>query len=272
MNDIDLLDEQLKASFDTAHIDPRWAAPGWTDPVARVRRRAAVVRRRVAAVTVIAAVVAIAGVAAVVPHLRSADRISVQPAGGDVAATGLPWLLTPAQYAAYSAAHPSPSAAPDHVASPAPADAELQSLQADAVAALPAGARVVRADAADGGVRGDAVVWLRLADGTPVVVEREKLDYPRVLSTSTAPSSTDTAAPEHFTDPATWDDGTAYTVITGSLWGYGLDAQTHWQGPFVWTVTPDGWFTYWTAPVGAHRLLGWARAGDKTFTVGGGAG
>lgn len=269
-SDLDVLERRLTHSFTGAHDDPRWSGDCWLDPVDRVRRARRAHNRRVAIASGIAATGLVAAAVAGISALPSShDRVGVVgPAGHGATGTGLDWLLTNSQYDAYTAAHPSPSPAIDRVPSPAPVDDELRSLQADVAAALPAGVRTVRADSADGGVRSAATVWLRLADGTPVAVERTRLDYPRVLSAETGPGTTETVAPEQFTDPQTWSDGTAYSVITGSGWGYGFDSDTQWAGPFVWTATGDGWFTTWTAPVAVDRLLGWAEAADAHFVAG----
>jgi hypothetical protein len=267
-SDLDVLERRLSQSFVAAHDDPRWAGDTWLDPMGRLGRARRAHNRRIAAVSALAATGLAAGAIAGVSALSTtSDRVRVVgPAGHPDAGSGLDWLLTTAQYDDYTAAHPSPSPPVDRVPSPAPVDDQLRGLEADIAAALPADAQTVRADAADGGVNGDATVWLRLSDGTPVAVERLRLEYPRVLSTTTD-SSTEELAPEHFTDPQTWDDGTAYTIVTGQAWGYGLDEQTQWDGPFVWTVTSDGWFTMWTAPVSRDRLLGWAQAADAHFTA-----
>lgn len=270
--DQDAIDSRLMQSFAAADDDPRWAGDSWSDPMGRVRRARRRHDRRVATVCALATAGLLAGGVAGVSALSSAqDRVRVVgPTGQDATGTGLDWLLTPSQYGAYTAAHPSPSPAVDRVPSPAPADNELQRLQADVAAALPSGVQTIRADAADGGVRGAATVWLRLDDGTPVAVERSRLTYPRALTTdtasgTTASGTTGAVAPERFTDPETWPDGTAYTVITGSGWGYGFDRATQWSGPFVWTATGDGWLTMWTAPVPTQRLLDWAQAADAHF-------
>jgi hypothetical protein len=71
-------------------------------------------------------------------------------------------------------------------------------------------------------------------------------------------------------EPAEWSDGTAYTVLTGNALGYAFGVDQQWSGPVVWTVTADGWFTSWTAPVPTATLLGWAEAGDRHFTAGAG--
>ena len=265
-SDLDVLERRLTQAFTATHNDARWAGDGWPDPMGRLQRARRTQTRRIAVVSAVAAAGLAAGAVAGVSALSSSrDRVRVVgPAGQGDTGSGLQWLLTSSQYDAYTRAHPSPSPAVDRVPSPAPADDQLRSLQADIAAALPADARTVRADAADGGVNGDATVWLRLSDGTPVAVERLRLNYPRVLSTTTD-SSTEEIAPEHFTDPQTWADGTAYTVVTGQAWGYGMDERTQWSGPFVWTATADGWFTVWTAPVSTDRLLGWAEAADAHF-------
>jgi len=260
-----LLERRLEESFAAAHDDPRWAGDGWTDPVGRLRKAGRAHRRRVAVASGLSVAAIAGGAAAAVSAIpASNDRVGVTaPMAHGQSGTGLDWLLTRSQYDAYTAAHPSPSPATDRVPSPAPVDDELRSLQADIAAALPNGVETVRADAADGGARGDATVWLRLADGTPVAVERYRLDYPRVLATDTDPATTETVAAEQFSDPQTWSDGSAYTTITGQGWGYAFGRGTEWSGPFVWTVTPDGWFTSWTAPVTTEKLLGWAQAADE---------
>ncbi len=268
----ELLDAELTKAFDRAHDAPQWSSPAWPDPAGRIRRRAARTRTRRAVAGVAATAVVAGGVVAAAQLLPTGEDRVVPAEGGRAAATaggdGTAWLLSPKDYEAYTAAHPSPSPSTDLVASPAPDDAELAQLQADIAAAVPATAQTVRADAADGGARGSATVWLRLADGTPVAVERYRLDYPRVLSADTDPAATEKLAPEQFTAPRTWADGTAYTVVTGMGFGYGFDAQTQWNGPFVWTVTPDGWFTSWTAPVDPQRLVDWAHSADAAFTSG----
>jgi hypothetical protein len=264
--DNDLLDRDVHVAFDAAHHDPRWSGPVWTDPVARVRAGARARRRRAAAVASVLTVALLGAGAVAVQTLRPAtDRLQASPGAGDDS-SGLRWLLTPAQWDTYTAAHPSPSPMADHVASPAPADDGLRRLQSDVAAALPAGAHEVRADAADGGLAADAVVWFRLGDGTPVAVERRPLDYPLALELSTGGPVTERTPPEHFTDPLTWPSGTAYSVVTGQALGYGFGEGTEWSGPIVWTATPDGWFTSWTAPVDTDRLVGWAQAADANFT------
>jgi len=267
----DVLDDELTSAFERAHEAPQWAMPGWPDSAGRVRRAATRARTRYAAAAAVGLTLVAGGALAAVHALPSGEDRVLPSNGGNSTdangATGAKWLLSPSDFDAYTAAHPSPSPSTDRVPSPAPSDAQLAQLQRDVSAALPAGATTVRSDAADGGVRGDAIIWLRLADGTPVAVERTRLDYPRVLSTA-VDSATEEVAPEHFTDPQTWADGTAYTIVTGQAFGYGLDRQTQWSGPFVWTVTPDGWFTMWTAPVASDTLLGWAQSADASFVGG----
>jgi hypothetical protein len=277
----DLIEQQLTESLNAAHHDPRWAGSVWIEPVGRVRRAARSARTR----TVVAGGVGLAvlgaglavGLQAITP---GTDRVGViHPAGdGSSPASGLDWLMTSRQYAAYVAAHPSPSPSRDLVASPAPRSAELDQLLSDVAAAAP-DARTMREDAADGGERAHAVVWLTLADGTPAAVERYRLDYPLEAGAPTGPRSTATPAGngtdpliyEQFTDPATWDDGTAYTVATGNAMGYaveqGQSPDSAWSGPVIWTVTPDGWFTSWTAPVSVDRLTRWAQESDAHFAA-----
>lgn len=276
MSDLELLDRELTDAFERAHEAPQWALPSWPDAASRVSRAAIRARaRRVTAAAAVVVAVATGAVVSAAAVTTSDDQVHYAPAaGGDGSGTadqtGAQWLLSSNNYAQFTAAHPSPSAAPDLVPSPAPQDAELTQLQTDIAAALPTGAGTVRADAADGGVRGQATVWLRLADGTPIAVERHRLTYPLDLGwpEETASGGGSPAVTEHFTDPVTWEDGTAYTVLTGDLFGYGFGAGTEWNGPTVWTVTPDGWFTMWTAPVSVDKLLSWARSADGSFAAG----
>ena len=280
-----LLEQRLEESFAVAHDDPRWAGDAWNDPVGRLRRAGRTHRRRVAVASGLS-VAALAGAAgaAISAIPASDDRLGVTaPMAGGQTGTGLDWLLTRDQYDAYAAAHPSPSPYYAKVASPAPGNDELQALEADMVAALPTGVRTVRADAADGGNAGQLTVWMRLQDGTPVVAERQKLGYPYedpgyngASPVPTAGSeSSEPSLTEVYTDPETWSTGTAYTVETGNVEGTGVSADPshdlsaqEWHGPFVITVTGDGWFTRWTAPVSVDRLLGWAQAGDAHFVGG----
>jgi hypothetical protein len=268
-----VLDRTLSAAFDAAHTDPRWSGGEWHDPVNRVRGAARTARRRLASLVVVAAVVATGGAVSAVAALHpGADRLSVRPAGPGTG-TGLDWLLTADQYTAYAASHPTPSPAADHVPSPAPLGADTQRLQDDVRSALGA-ADTLRVDAADGGQAGHSVLWLRV-DGTPVAVERYRLDYPLLAGWVDQPGPTatpaggapGTAPREDFTTPQAWPDGTAYTVATGDAVGYAFGKDEQWAGPVVWTVTADGWLTLWTAPVNPGRLLGWARAADASFTI-----
>jgi hypothetical protein len=272
----DVLDRTLTAAFDAAHTDPRWSGGEWHDPVRRVRAASRTARLQVASLVAVAAVAVAGGGVTAVHTLRPGpDRLRLAPAApASGTGTGLDWLLTPEQYKAYGAVHPSPSPDADVVASPAPIDADANRLQADVVSAL-GEADVLRIDAADGGLAGHAVLWLRV-DGTPVAVERYRLDYPLLAGwvdqpgpTATPAGGTRDAAPrEDFTTPQTWPDGTAYTVATGDAVGYAFGPDEQWTGPIVWTVTPDGWLTWWTAPVTPDRLLGWAHVAADHFAAG----
>ena len=270
-NDVDLLDRPVLDAFERAHADARWAGNAWTDPLPRLRAGARASRRRSAAAAglavVAAAGVGVAGAKVLGPGV---DRLRSAPIASPGSGTGLDWLLTPAQYDAYTAAHPSPSDNPRRVPSPVPVDAEAQRLQADVNAAV-GDETTLRLDAADGGEQGHAVMWLRVG-GTPVAVERYQLAYPLVAGDTAQP----TAAPgatgdsaETFTSPRTWSDGTAYTVASGHAMGYAFSKDEQWSGPVVWTVTTDGWLTSWTAPVAADQLLSWAQTADEHYTAGG---
>ena len=269
-----LLEQRLEESFAVAHDDARWAGEAWTDPVGRLRRAGRAHRRRVVVASTLG-VAALAGgaVAAVTAIPASNDRLGVVgPASGGQTGSGLDWLLTLTDFRTYQAAHPQPSARPEMVPSPAPRDSSLAGLEDDLQAVLPAGTRVLRDDAAAGGTKGMLEVELRLPDGNPVFVQRQKLDYPVALAAYTGSGTPDPGfADEHFTDPQTWADGTAYSVITGSSWGYSLpraEGGDNWAGPYVYTATANGWFTAWTAPVSTDRLLGWAQAADAHFAGG----
>lgn len=273
------LERRLAESFKAAHDEPRWAGEDWTDPVNRVRHAHRTQSRRIAAVSAVATAGLVAGgIATVAAVTGSQDQVRViGPAGHGDTGTGLDWLMTRDQFRTYVAAHPSPSPATDRVPSPAPVDDELRSLQADVTAALPAGTRIVRADAADGGNAGEATVMTKLPDGTPVVIERRHLDYPMedpgYNGASPVPTATIGTSPDEppltevYTDPRTWSTGTAYSIVTGNVMGMGVPSEGGWMGPFVWTATADGWFTSWTAPVPSERLLGWAQAADAHFVA-----
>jgi hypothetical protein len=266
-----LLERRLEESFAVAQDDPRWSAECWTDPLGRLRRaRRTQGRRLMGAAALAAAGVFVAAALGVSAWQRSNDQLRViSPAGPAATGSGLDWLLPLHDYHSYVAAHPQPSGGPDIVPSPAPRNEELAALEDDIRAVLPAGTRVLRDDAAAGGAEGMLEVELRLPDGTPIYVQRQKLDYPIALAAYTGTGSPDPGvADEHFTDPNTWPDGTAYSVITGSSWGYGFPSSEggdFWSGPYVYTATGKGWFTAWTAPVSSDRLLGWAQAADEHF-------
>lgn len=268
-HDLDVLDRPLREAFERAHTDTRWAGRAWPDPVPRVRAGVRVSRVRTTALAG-AAVIVLAGVGGVLvtkaaqPAVDSL-RAPIATQGGG---SGLDWLLTPEQYDAYSAAHPSPSAGPQKAPSPAPIDADARRLEADVTAAV-GSADPVRLDPADGGDVGHAVLWLHV-DGTPLAVERYRLRYPLVAGDQ-AETTAGAARPggaESFTAPQEWPDGTAYTVATGTVMGYAFGADERWSGPVVWTVTPDGWLTSWTAPVPAQQLLAWAHAAEEHDAAG----
>jgi hypothetical protein len=279
MSSNDLIDRRVTDALNRAHDDPRWAGSEWTDPVGRVRRAARSGRALHVGVSAIGITALGVGAGFGLHALSSpSDQVRVVSpagAGGQSQASGLDWLMTPQQFDTYMTAHPSPSPTLDLVASPAPASDELLQLEADARAAMPGGLTIDRADAADGGERGHAVIWATRADGTQVVVERYKLDYPLEAGLPAGPRPTATpdgpgsprSADEVFTVPRTWTDGSAYTALTGDALGYSTGAGA-WNGPFVWTATSEGWFTSWTAPVSTERLLGWAQAADAHFTAG----
>jgi hypothetical protein len=267
-----VLEMRLEDSFAAAHDDPRWGGDTWADPVGRLRRANQTYRHRLAAASFLGVVALTAGVVAGVAALRSSgDEVRITPLtqGSAGSGSGLNWLLPLNDYRSYEAAHPQPSAGPQTVPSPAPRDSALATLEDDVRAVLPAGTHILRDDPAAGGAKGMLQVELRLPDGSPVFVQRQKLDYPVPLAAYTGPGAPDPGfADEHFTDPQSWADGTAYSVITGSSWGYSFPASEggdSWAGPYVYTATSDGWFTAWTAPVPADKLLGWAQAADEHF-------
>jgi hypothetical protein len=253
------LHEVLHALRDGELVQPP-ASPGTAHRVetaARAWRR----RQRVAAA---ALVVLLAGGAFTAVRLLpgpAAGRIVPTSPGGQHGPrpSGLAWLLTPARWAAYTAAHPSPSPNPVMVPSPAPPNAALRELESDALHVLP-GARVVRADSADGGQQGQLVIWLRLGN-LPVVVSRNLLHYPIEAGGF--------LGSEHVSRPRRLATGSAVAVLSGGADGYSALGRT-WSGPFVWTVTPDGWFTAWTAPVPVGEVLRWAVRSDQRFVASGG--
>ncbi|MDQ1703664.1 MAG: hypothetical protein QOF18_30 [Frankiaceae bacterium] len=274
----DLIERRLHDAMGAAHDDPRWAGPEWSDPVRRVRRAARSRRAgRVGAAVAGLAVVSVGAGIALHALSPGADRVRVLPPATGSQGSGADWLLTPQQFDAYVAAHPSPSPTANSVASPAPVTADLQQLESDLRAGVPGALTINRSDSADGGQRGHSVIWATRADGTQVVVERYKLDYPLEAGLPDGPRPTATPdgpatshpADETFTSPRSWSDGSAYTVLTGDALGYSTGAGEAWSGPYVWTVTPDGWFTAWTAPVTVDTLTGWAQAADVSFVAAG---
>jgi hypothetical protein len=223
-------------------------------------------------VLVVAALVG-GGVVGLQSLAPGADRVRVvgpadQPGASG---TGLDWLLTREQYLRYTSAHPEPSPGYEKVPSPAPVDDALRALTADVKGALGAVA-LMRQDAADGGAKGRTVIDVRTTSGDPLVVERVQLTYPEAAAGYTGPGTPDAGmADMHYTDPALWSDGTAYTVVTGTSEGYGLpesEGGQSWTGPWVIFVTPDGLRTRVTAPVDTATLLTWARAIDAQRTNG----
>ena len=270
-----VLERRLEESFSVAHNDARWAGDAWVDPVGRLRNAGRAYRRRVAVASCLGVVALTAGAIVGMAAIRSnSDEVRITPLahGSASSSNGLAWLLPLRDYRSYEAAHPQPSAAPQTVPSPAPHDAALTGLEDDVRAVLPPGTRILRDDAAAGGAKGMLEVELRLPDGSPVFVQRQKLDYPVPLAAYTGSGAPDPGfADEHFSDPKTWADGTAYSIITGSSWGYSFPASEggdDWAGPYVYTATGDGWFTAWTAPVSVDTLLGWAQAADAQFVGG----
>jgi hypothetical protein len=267
-----LLERRLEESFVSAHDDVRWAGDNWTDPLGRLRRIDRARRRRFAVASCLSVVaLAAAGMVGVTTLRSTSDEVRVAPLspGTDGGGSGLNWLLSLPDYRSYEAAHPQPSGGPQFVPSPAPRDSALTALEDDLHAVLPSGSRVLRDDAAAGGAKGMLEVELRLPNGSPLFVQRQKLDYPVPLAAYTGNGTPDPGfADEHFTGPQTWADRTAYSVITGTSWGYSFPASEgsdYWAGPYVYTATGDGWFTAWTAPVSVDRLLGWAQAADTHF-------
>ena len=272
-HDSGVLERRLVETFNEAHDDPRWAGTTWHDPLHRLGRARQASRRRTALASTLGVAAltagAIAGVAALPSssdHLKVVGTLS----GGDK--TGSDWLLPLDKYQAYEAAHPQPSGGPELVQSPAPRDAALTDLEAALQHVLPSGTRVLRDDAASGGAKGHLEVVLRLPDGSPVDVERYQLDYPVPLAAYTGTGTPDSGfADEHFTDPQAWANGTAYSVITGSSWGYSLpqaDGGDSWSGPFVYTATNTGVFTEITSPVSSDRMVGWAQQLDTQLSTG----
>jgi hypothetical protein len=268
MSHVDEIEARVAAALRAAPDDPRWAPPGWDDPVTRVRAAAGRSRRRhitlggLGALT--ASVLLVAGFSA---WSHDTSTVRVGPAGTGQG-SGLDWLLTPQQWAAYTTAHPSPSPSRDVVASPAPVSVELHRLQAEVTSTL-GDVQVLRADAANGGDAGHLLVWVRTGDGTPVVVERYRLGYPVEAGTSGASAPPGGAAGETYSEPEQLSTGSAMTALTGDRMGYSFGGGgDQWTGPIVWVVTPDGWFTSWTAPVSVGVLRGWAAAGDLQFSAG----
>lgn len=233
--------------------------PAETLDVVRRKRRA---RQRLVITGASVAALALAGGSVALVSLRSSSSSTLSPylegglpAGSPapgitpafVPGSGRDWLLTGPEYDAYRASHTHPSPAPGQsvVHSPAPLSSQSAQLLEDVTAAtLPSSASLRREDSV-GGQPNVAAVHVRLADGTPIEIQRAQAQEPFAYAmTGIDGSSTMTAPGAHVVDvPGT---SSAAGVIPDA--SYGFAGRTD-RTEEVVVVTRGGVVTTWWAPV-----------------------
>lgn len=261
------LEQQLTDALGSARSDERWALSADLD-VRAVRRLAGRRRRRTAVATAAASVVVlgVVGVAAgaLASGTRTVDRVgqvAAQAPGQPVAgispawtpASGRDWLLSGAEYDRFAGGH----TVVDHptgqsrVPSPAPLASPSKALLADLRDALPTGATTRREDA-PGGDPDATAVHVRLADGTPVEVERTQLWQP--LAYDRLGGDTPVAGSSVEDVP-----GTTTALLLQPDAGYGFPGRSD-GAHAVAVVTRSGGWTYLVAPetVPLATVRGWA--------------
>jgi len=169
--------------------------------------------------------------------------------------SGSDWVLAKPAYDDFVASHVLPSPAPHTVRSPAPLTTASAHLEGDVSGALPPDASTVRQDAPNG-LAGAAAIHARLADGTPVEVERMQLQEP----ISTQFGGEGPQAPMTRRDLPT---GSVLVTIAGAGYGWGPDIPPDANIAFV--VTANGEQTSWAAPLSVplSRVASWAEAADR---------
>jgi hypothetical protein len=264
----DPIEELLAAALADARTDDRWAIAPKAQALTAVRRSAARRRTATAGGALLVAAGATAGISLAVGHDPGQQTVIQQPADGGTQphavpgvepewtpTTGSEWVLDKPAYDDFVMTHILPSPAPHTVRSPAPLTEASGRLLRDVEQGLPADATTVRQDAPNG-LAGAGAIHVRLADGTPVEVERMQLQEP--ISTQFGGDGPQKPMTRH--DLPT---GSVIVTIAGALYGWGPGIAG--GANIALVVTPTGQYTYWAAPVSVPltTVAGWAEAADR---------
>ena len=117
-------------------------------------------------------------------------------------------------------------------------------------------ANILGAQDAPNGLAGAAAIHARLADGTPVEVERMQLQEP--ISTQFGGEG-----PQRPMTRRDLQTGSVLVTIAGAGYGWGPDIPADANVALV--VTPTGEYTYWAAPLSVplDTVRSWAEAADR---------
>lgn len=265
----DPIEELLAAALADARTDDRWAIAPKARSMTAVRRAAHRQRTRNAGLALASlTAVGVGSAAAIGAFGTDANHAGLQYGDGPTPApspvpgitpewtpqSGSAWVLEKKAYDAFIAAHTLPSDKPHNVQSPAPLTEYSALLEGDVRAALPTGSTTVRQDAPDGDATA-AAIHARLADNTPVQIERGPLQEP--ISTQYGGDSA--ARPTTRRD---LPNGSVLVTIAHAGYGWGPDIP---EGANVaFTVTPSGEQTTWSAPLSVplSTVAGWAETAD----------
>lgn len=255
-----------------ARTDERWAVQARPGMAHRVRRASLRRRRGQAVLAAAAAAVVLTGAVAGLTQLPGGDRPTDAVIAGPAPAPGEPgpvitpeftptsgrdWLLTEQEFERFTATHAAPSPRPNPVQSPAPLTDYSARLLADVEAALPAGATTERQDALNGDPA-TAGIHIRLADGTPVEVDRQPLQgpvaYPLYFGGAQRPVPEPAAVP-----------GSDSAVLAVENVGYGWGPTIADGARSVTVVRRDGEATRWYAPLSVplETLTRWSLAAEE---------
>jgi hypothetical protein len=263
---IDPIEELLAAALAGARTDDRWAIPPNAQALTSVRRAAARQRTATAGAALLAAAAAGVGITVAVGSdgqqtvvqqpADSPDR--AQPVPGIepdwIPTSGSDWVLDKPAYDEFVTSHLLPSPAPHTVRSPAPLTDASARLLRDVLKGIAPDASTVRQDAPNG-LAGAAAIHARLADGTPVEVERMQLQEP--ISTQFGGDG-----PQRPMTRRDLPTGSVLVTIAGAGYGWGPGIPEGANVALV--VTPTGEYTSWAAPltVPLQTVASWAEAAD----------
>ena len=272
----DPLERLLATALRDARTDDRWAVPTAPGLAHRVRRATVRRRRQRALVAVTAGLALVGGGTAVLAQARgggAADSVYARPTTTSPAAAPSPvagvspdylvdegsdWLLSRDDYVDFFTTHSMPSPRPNPVQSPAPLTGASARLLADVESVLPDGATTDRQDALDGDPA-RVGVHVRLADGTPVEVEREPLQTPIAYLGVGGSGSIGSGVSAVQDVPGS---ASAFVVFPGISYGWGPGVEHGARRVLV--VRPDGEATSWYAPlsVPVETVTQWALGAD----------